>query len=254
LKVLIIFAMAMLAGCAAAIRPQAADTQASALFDDIRHHDNDAAVLRFDPRLATPDLPAQLASIQRLLPAEEPSDRRQISTNIMTSAGNNIISVADEYDFPGRVALVQTRLFRPANGDTWLVQGFHVQVATSAELAVNDFTLLGKPVGRYAFLLLMLAVPAIMLAAVVKIYRTPELMHKWLWALGCVVGLGSVSVNWANGAVQYNLVSLQFLGVGFSRANSRFAPWMLAISLPVLALLVLARVVAHPAPYVESEE
>jgi hypothetical protein len=29
---------------------------------------------------------------------------------------------------------------------------------------------------------------------------------------------------------------------------------MLAISLPVLALLVLARVVAHPAPYVESEE
>jgi hypothetical protein len=128
----------------------------------------------------------------------------------------------------------------------WLVQGFHVNVVSSAQLAANDFTLVGKGFLQYLFLAAMVGVPAIMLAAAVKVLRASGLRRKWLWIAIACFGVCGATMNWTTGAVSLKLLSVQVLGSGFMRGSSRFAPWLLTTSLPVGAVLILAGIWGNP--------
>jgi hypothetical protein len=128
----------------------------------------------------------------------------------------------------------------------WLVLGFNVNVASSAQLAANDFTLVGKGFLQYLFLAAMVGVPAIMLAAAVKVLRASGLRRKWLWIAIACFGVCGATMNWTTGAVSLKLLSVQVLGSGFMRGSSRFAPWLLTTSLPVGAVLILAGIWGNP--------
>jgi hypothetical protein len=235
-----------IAACNPFARDASSDAEARAVFDQIRHHQDDAFTASLDPRLRTPEAQAQLAAIQRLLPDGEPGSRTIVATNTVIFNGARTVSTTDEYDYGDRSVLVQIRMQGRGSEPEWLVQGFHVNVVSSAQLAANDFTLVGKGFLQYLFLAAMVGVPAIMLAAAVKVLRASGLRRKWLWIAIACFGVCGATMNWTTGAVSLKLLSVQVLGSGFMRGSSRFAPWLLTTSLPVGAVLILAGIWGNP--------
>ena len=235
-----------IAACNPFARDASSDAEARAVFDRIRHHQDDAFTASLAPRLRTTEALAQLAAIHRLLPAGAPRGRTIVGTNTVTFNGDRTISTTDEYDYGDHSVLVQIRMQGRSSEPEWLVQGFHVDVASSAQLAANDFTLGGKGFSEYLFFVAMIGVPAIMLVAVVKVLRASGLRRKWLWIAAACLGVYGATMNWTTGALTLNPLSVQLLGTAALRGSSRFAPWLLTTSLPVGAVLILAGIWANP--------
>lgn len=142
--------------------------------------------------------------------------------------------------------MVDVRLHRPANRPAWQVQGFHVQAATTAQLAPLKFTLSGKSALQYFFLAFVVASPLLMVAALIKVIRSQGLRRKWLWGILAFGGLAIFQMNWATGQVTYQLISLQLIGAGAVRGLSSFSPWILSATIPVGAVLILTGIWANP--------
>jgi hypothetical protein len=236
----------LISGCNPFARDVGADMQVSSLFEEIIHHQTDAFTERFAASLQDSKSLSQIAAIERMLPPGEPRRRIEVSTNTVTLGGYTTVLATDQYDYDDRAALVQTRLYGIAGSQQWLIQGFHVQVATFDQLKANDFALAGKSAGQYAFLSLLVASPLLVVAAIVKVLRTAGLRRKWLWCLAAVFAVGTASMNWATGALSMNPLAFQLFGCGFMKAQSSFAPWTLAVSLPIGAVLILVGVWGTP--------
>jgi hypothetical protein len=230
---------ACLARCAPQARDPGADAQAAAMFNDLRHHRNAALQNRLDSHLLGPDLSVRLMALERLLPAGEPGGRRAIETHTSSAGGVRAISTIDEYAYGDRVALVETRQRRVDPHGDWQVQGFHIDVVTRAELAANDFTLHGKSIAQYGFLLAATVTPVAMLTAVAKCIATRGLTRKWLWCLVACVGVCGLQMNWRTGAVHFLPLTVQLLGVGFWRQSSVLSPWLVTTTIPLGAVAIL---------------
>ena len=89
----------------------------------------------------------------------------------------------------------------------------------------------------------------LMLAAVIKVLRTPGLTYRWLWVAFALVGLFSFQMNWATGVMLVQWMALQIVGFWLSSGPSQFDPWMISATVPIGALLILSGLVARkPAP------
>lgn len=95
------------------------------------------------------------------------------------------------------------------------------------------------------FFALAVTSPILMVAALVKVLRTPGLTYKWLWAAFAFVGLFSFKMNWATGVMLVQWMSLQILGFWLAKGPSRFDPWMISATVPIGALLILSGLVAR---------
>jgi hypothetical protein len=236
----------VLAACNPLARDPPVDAEIRKVFDQVRRNESPALLARFDPQFRTAETPAQLATLKRYLPDGEPRARKVIGTNtLQTGGGETTVSASDEYDYGDRVVLVDTRLRRPAGQATWLVQGFHFQVATTKDLARNDFTL-RKPASQLLFLAFVIASPLLMIAALVKVIRRPGLRRKWLWGILAFGGLTALSMDWTTGRLSYQLVTVQLLNAGVMKGLSAFSPWVLTATLPVGAVLILTGLWANP--------
>ena len=155
-------------------------------------------------------------------------------------------AVSLEYDYGTARTLFQTRLFRPLGAKDWRVSAFNLHVATARELAVNRLAPVGKSALQYVYLALALSSPLMMIAALVKVLRTPGLTYKWAWAPLCFIGLVGFQQNWATGQTLVVWNSVQFFGLRVSNSGSAFDPWFITATVPVIALLVLGGVIANP--------
>jgi hypothetical protein len=230
-----VVAMVGLAGCSTPPPDPQVAAAAHGIFDAIRRGDDQSLQPRLAPELKTPQVQAQLAIVRRYIPAGEPRGSKVIAWNrTITSGEGEIALLKEDYDYGDHVAQVQTRLVRPPGGTAWLVQGFHVQTATARELTVNDFTLIGRAPMQYLFLALVIASPAAMIWSLVKVIRAPGLKRKWLWGILAFVGLFSLQMNWSTGGIAINWLTVQLLGAGVTSGLSRFSPWFLTVTLPIL--------------------
>ena len=236
----------VLAACNPLARDPQVDREVRSVFDQLRHHRDAELLARLDPTIRAGAI-SQLPAVQAYVPAGEPRGRKVIGTNTMRMAGKgDTVATTDEYDYGDRTVQVDVRLYRPVGRPAWQVQGFHVQAATAAQLAVNRFTLAGKSALQYLFLAFTVASPLLMVAALVKVVRTPGLRRKWLWGVLAFAGLASLHMNWTTGQLTYQLVSIQLIGAGAVRSLSAFSPWILSATLPVGAILILTGVWANP--------
>ena len=236
----------MLASCNPLVRDPQVDREAQSVFDQLRHHRDAQLIARLDPAIRG-TAPAQLPAIHSYVPPGEPRGRKAIGTNTLKVAGKGeTVSTTDEYDYGDRTVAVEVRLYRPAGQQGWQVQGFHVQAATAAQLAPNRFSLSGKSAIQYLFLALTIVSPLVMVAALVKVIRTPGLKRKWLWGILAFAGLVALRMNWTTGELTYQLITVQFIGAGAMRGLSAFSQWVLSATIPVGAILILAGIWANP--------
>ena len=249
LSVLIACAVALfMAGCGGGQPDKALVSAERATYQAVRTGDDKTLAEVSAPHLRTPAVKAELAKIGALLPRGAPKASKLVGWNIHYPVGREASALmTSEHDYGDRVVLAQTSLRQAGKSGRWIVEGFHVQIATDGELAVNNFGLAGKRPGQYLFLIAAALSPALMIGALVKVIRTRGLKRKWLWGVAAFLGVAKFQMNWATGVVGYQLLSVQLIGAGARTGFSRFDPWLISMTLPVGAALILAGVWANPA-------
>jgi hypothetical protein len=233
-----------LAGCNVA-RDANLDAEVVKVFDQVRTEDPTLRS-RLSPELAKAAAPEQWAQIRAYIPPGKPLGRKALGSAEVASPTGRVINFSDEYDFRGKTALVNTQLQLPSGARQWQLSGFHVQTATAQELAVNRFLAPGKSPLQFLGLLLAIASPLLMIAALVKVIRARGLRRKWLWGILAFGGLMSLQMNWTTGQVNFNPLTVQLIGFGVTKSLSAFAPWMITMTLPIGALLILTGVWGNP--------
>ncbi|HEX8839029.1 MAG TPA: hypothetical protein VF750_01015 [Sphingomicrobium sp.] len=122
-------------------------------------------------------------------------------------------------------------------GRVWLTS-FYVKSTPTSPKAVNPFSLAEAGYAQWGMIVAMLVALGITIAAVVRIWRSGLFRRRWLWTIGALIGVATVRLNWSSGAFAFQPLSFQLFSASATKVPI-FAPWVLSVSLPVVALVAL---------------
>lgn len=240
--------LGVLAACQTPKLDGPTDAVVRRVFDQLRTGDDVGLQANMAPAMRNPDILAQIPAIRAYIPKQALSGRKVIAWRItMTSGDGKMLVERDEYDFGDKIVQMDTSLHQPQGGGAWETVGFHVQAATLDQLSVNSFSFKNRNPIQFLFLLLVIVSPGLMVWALVKVIRTKGLKRKWLWGILAFAGVFSFQMNWATGQIISNWLTVQLIGAGVVRGPSLFDPWVLTMTLPVGAVLILTGLWANPA-------
>jgi hypothetical protein len=222
------------------------DAAARITFQRFQSGDTDAILREGSPILVETDAASTIQQIRSLLPHAPPTETQLVgySWSQNSSEPSSQHRLTYEFRWPDEVALMNFS-FERFGEMVYQLNGFTVRVASRAELAANDFTLLGKPLGHYLMLAAVFVSPLLMIIAIVMTLRTPGLERRWLFCFLSIVTVCMYRLDWANGASQFVLIQAGLITVGMTRSASLFSSWVLATGIPVGAIYVLVRVWLH---------
>ncbi len=240
LRVVVSLALMALCGLALAdlsdssIVPKAEAGFAKDYLQKLREGSFDFAKQHMDPELAAQVTDAKLEEIAKYFPAG-----KVISTELIGSQTHTVNSAwqgnfSFEYQFDGGWALANVVLKRA--GERLLVVGFRVTRTEKSQREINAFSIHGGSWGHYAVLASAVAIPVFIVVTLVFCVITPIPRKKWLWMLFILFGIGSVSLNWTTGAMDFQVVNFLLLGSAHVRF-SEYAPWMISMGFPIGAIV-----------------
>ena len=187
------------------------------------------------------NIDAQLNTVAEIFPAKEPVEIKTIgvSTNNNVSSGIWSADLTYQYRYDPGWLLATVSLERKGEGDL-VVSGVHVKRMERSLEEINAFTLQGKSVIHYIYLVLAIVIPLLVLYSLVLCFKTPMVKRKWLWVIFILLGFVTFKINWTTGATYFVPVSFQLFGASVFSA-SPYAPWVLGISIPVGAIVFLLK-------------
>jgi hypothetical protein len=115
-----------------------------------------------------------------------------------------------------------------------LILGFHVNPIPKSLQELNAFTFDNKSIVHYSIFGFTIIIPLFIIFSLIQCIRT-KIKRKWLWLLFILIGIGQITLNWTDGNVGFNPLSIQLLGAGVLKA-SMFAPWTFTVSIPLGAI------------------
>lgn len=240
--VLLVCVMALATACTALKADQAREAQADQALSQTASGDVEGAIGQLAPGVDRQSAPAAIAAMRAMLPTAPPPTGRTVNWTHNNGSGGESYRLVREYDYPAHVVLSETMMIK-VDG-RWLIQAFHIRVATDAELKETAFTLEGKGPLHYGVLAGMIIVPSLVVATVgFALYR-----RRWGWAFLALFGVMALQLNWATGAWGFMPIHFQLLGAGFFKAGSVFAPWILTVGFPLGAVLFWALGKNRPKP------
>lgn len=192
------------------------------------------------PALRTPDIDKKLAELATPFPAGQPKSVRVVGANTSAVSKNGgpattRYNLTYEYEYAGSWVLANIVLKRDEAG--LQVVGLHTEARSRSLEATSGFSLAGKGVRHWAFLALVIAIPLFCVYAFVMCIRTPNLQHRWLWAIFTLVGFVSVSLNWSTGELGFRPLYFQLLGAGV--LQNGYGSWLMSITFPLGAVWFL---------------
>jgi len=191
---------------------------------------------KIDPSLRKPQLRSKLEQIAALVPVDKPKNIKVVWSQTWSHRGATQTSLTLEYEYPHEW-LVANVLMERGGGQT-LVKGIHVQPLSESLEKTNRFTFQGKSVIQLIVFALAIGVPLLVVVATVLCIKTPVPKRKWLWIVFILLGVGQATLNWSDGNLSVNVLSVQLLGAGFWKA-SPYAPLLLSVSVPLGAIIFL---------------
>jgi hypothetical protein len=235
-----------LAGCAGARLTASQDSELRSVFAEIRQGRIAEAEAAFDPSFSRPELAKTLAGLAQVIPKAPPVSVRRIAADALETHLGEAYLATYEYAYPDRILIVRTGMFRPRGGAA-VVNTFYIDVTPMSVVRANAFSILDRTPRHYSFLALTLASPLIVVIALISLAGSLRVRRKPLWMMGMVVGLGAVTMNWTTGAVGVRPLFIDPFGVWVMHADTVAAPWMITVSLPLVALIYLfARLLGWP--------
>ncbi|MDQ7823022.1 MAG: hypothetical protein RDV48_09535 [Candidatus Eremiobacteraeota bacterium] len=142
--------------------------------------------------------------------------------------------------YSGKYALVQLHLLK--NGTSYQVMSWTFTPTATSLIAMNKFSLEGKSMVHFVFLLIM-AAEVIFILYVIKSCIGSSMKRKYFWSIFSLAGIPTVSFNWFTGKVFISYLTVQFLfGVAW---NVTIFGLMLTASLPLGAFIALLALRSH---------
>lgn len=211
---------------------------ALAAIADLHRNDMGALEARLVPAIR-PQLAAAMPDMRAALPQSRQRQARLVNAgrNRLVADGRTSMRTFLAYEISGggqyslaRVTILQGR---PALVETILIDRLDGPIG-----ALTDFDFSGKSPRHYAFLALVPLVLALTVAALVRVWRSGRFRHRWLWTLGCLVGVTRITLDWTSGALFFSPIHFVLFSSSIFRA-SVLNPWIIGISIPAVALYVL---------------
>ncbi|WP_295640325.1 hypothetical protein [uncultured Methylibium sp.] len=193
---------------------------------------------QLDPSLRSPDLRSKLDEMAKQVPSGEPMSIRTVGAHTNTTNSITRFDLTFEYQYKD-TWLVANAVLERRDGKV-VVQGIHFTPRTRSLEAENAFTLAGKSALHYAVLALAVAIPLLVVYALIVCVRTKVPKRKWLWLLFVAVGLVQFQFNWTTGAWGIQPLSFALLGAGFFKAGP-VAPYIFTLAFPLGALVFLKK-------------
>lgn len=103
----------------------------------------------------------------------------------------------------------------------------------------SDYSFKNKPIFNYFFLLLMVAVPIIILSAIIVCFRTKP-KFKWLWIIFIIAPYGPFHLNWTSGEISFSPNMAQLFGI--ATHHHLLQPAYFSLAIPVGAIIFFAKI------------
>ena len=100
------------------------------------------------------------------------------------------------------------------------LRALNVNRLESSTSESNSFSLKRKGWPQYLMLALAVASLGVTVGALVKIWRDGSFRRRWLWTLGVLFGLTSLSVNWETGEFSFSPFSVQLFSASDHEVRS----------------------------------
>lgn len=216
-----------------ALKPQERQLARVALEDIAR---GDAKALS---QKVTPDLTGKLpvGAMRDQLP-KPPFEL--VLTKANWNSGGRGRSVDAVYSVKGDGGFALVEIAMASNGGPPVVTGLYVQHTPSDPQKLNAFTLQSGGVAGWAMILAMIAAVGATVAALFHIWRSGLFARRWLWTIGAIIGLTTLRLDWSTGNFSFQPISFQFFSASAIK-QPVYTPWVLGVSLPLVALIALAR-------------
>jgi hypothetical protein len=241
---LLFFVGLLLAGCdyktlLQKIVPKEDDTFARRFLNAVRTGDYTAANQMLMPSLRDAKSESGLREINHVLTHGEPVSVDIIGCNLFANASSQgttrTTNLSYQVHFPGAWAAGNIAVGH--QGAATAIVDSHFQSIPDSLEVLNRFTFAGKSVGHFLVFVLCLAVPLLILAALIVCIRS-RIRRKWLWIIFILVGFVQFQFNWASGQVGVRPISFLLFGASAFR-SSPYAPWILGFAVPVGAMIFL---------------
>jgi len=204
--------------------------------DDVARGDSTSLSNKVPPELAAKLAPV-LGKMREQLPVS-PLELSFLNANWTLSGGGR--STDAVYSVKGKSgwALVEANT-QTSNGRTMLT-AIYIQRTPADPEKVNSFSLREARPAGWAMLVAMAAALAITIAGIFRVWRSGQFRRRWLWTIGAVIGVTVLRMNWTTGEFSFQPIYFQLFSVGAAK-QPIFAPWILAVSVPMVALIALFR-------------
>lgn len=124
-------------------------------------------------------------------------------------------------------------------GRTSLTGIFVRRIPTDPQ-SLNGFSLQKAGLSHYLMIMIMFAAVVVTVAALFRIWRSGLFHRRWLWTIGALIGITTLRLDWTTGHLFFQPVSAQLFSVSAMK-QPIYSPWVLAVSIPLVALIVLLR-------------
>jgi len=202
--------------------------------DDVGRGDGEALARKMQPALAQ-DAKSAVPTMRKYLP---PPPRKLViaAVNVRTLGADRAVRAI--YQVEGRPGWAIAEAIVSNEGGTPKLAGLHIQQSATAPMEINKFRLTDAGFRQWSMLIALFAAAAITIAGLIRIWRSRTFRRRWLWTLGAVLGITTIRMNWTTGEMAFSPISFQILSVSAFKTPV-FAPWVLGVSIPVVALIAL---------------
>lgn len=218
--------------------PQQARADAEAYVNQLREHQLDQIQKEMDPSVSSPgDIGGVLTTMAGLFPTGQPTSVKLVGYNRLETPDGVTRRMTLEYEFPQKWLIADVTIRKKDGAAT--ITGMQVTPLSASLEYLNRFTLKGKSVAQYAMLVLWVIAILLTLFAFSLCIRAKNIKKKWLWLIFILLGVGQVAINWTTNESSFRLFYMQ---TPPSMANEvMYGPWILSVSLPLGAIVFLAK-------------
>lgn len=202
------------------------------LFQDENYEEIEVLV---DKNLHTPDLRQKLEKMAAIFPKVPPQGIELVGSRTFESENKWKATLTFQYEFPKTWLLANIVLEKVTDGPL-VVKGVNVTPLLDSLQNTHKFKLRGKSITHYVFLAFSVLIPLFIVSTFIVCLRTPIKKRKWLWMIFILFGFMQCALNWTNGALFCQLLSVNLLGAGFFYGNE-FSPVILKVAIPLGAII-----------------
>ena len=203
---------------------------------------NRLAFARKLPAQIRPQLANQFAPMRAGLPFNAITETKLVDAGWLSTRWASGLAYRDarlayELSSGDQRALVQM-VIRRQEGKAMIVT-FNVSKIDQPARDINAFRLGNMSLANFLIAALAIAGSATTLIAIRRIWTSGLFRRRWLWTIGCLLGLFRISTLWGTSEVQFLPLQLTLFSAGFLRQG--LGPWTIIAGVPVVSIWVLLR-------------